>query len=185
MSLKITKLTSYFLPTGKRQALSEVVDKLSSCENCRKLESKSSKKKKTFCSPACAKLSNKSTDDQTTIQSADQSSSNEPSTNGNLQQQVVNPSRIDDTATTSDGNTSEVPDDEPVDKWTVSKVCNFIRDLKGCSDYAEDFENQEIDGQALLLLKEDNLVNVMQMKLGPALKIVASVRQLIVPTQEQ
>lgn len=57
-------------------------------------------------------------------------------------------------------------------KWTVSEVCEFIRNLPGCSDYAEDFENQEIDGQALLLLKPNNLVSVMGIKLGPALKII-------------
>ncbi|EDW25190.1 GL15368, partial [Drosophila persimilis] len=36
----------------------------------------------------------------------------------------------------------------------------------------------EIDGQALLLLKENHLVNAMGMKLGPALKIVAKVESM-------
>lgn len=63
-------------------------------------------------------------------------------------------------------------------KWSVAEVCDFIRNLPGCSDYAEDFENQEIDGQALLLLKPDNLVSVMNIKLGPALKIIARVNVL-------
>ncbi|XP_037928697.1 polyhomeotic-proximal chromatin protein-like [Teleopsis dalmanni] len=58
--------------------------------------------------------------------------------------------------------------------WTVSDVCEFIKNLPGCSDYVDDFEQQEIDGQALLLLKENHLVNAMGMKLGPALKIVAA-----------
>ncbi|KAG8224480.1 hypothetical protein J437_LFUL003203 [Ladona fulva] len=60
-------------------------------------------------------------------------------------------------------------------KWTVSDVCEFIRNLPGCSDYAEDFAIQEIDGQALLLLKEDHLMTAMSMKLGPALKICARI----------
>lgn len=60
-------------------------------------------------------------------------------------------------------------------RWTVQDVYEFIRGLPGCSDYAEDFVNQEIDGQALLLLKENHLVSTMDMKLGPALKIVARV----------
>lgn len=60
-------------------------------------------------------------------------------------------------------------------RWTVQDVYEFIRALPGCSDYAEDFVNQEIDGQALLLLKENHLVSTMDMKLGPALKIVARV----------
>ncbi|CAG5074252.1 Similar to PHC3: Polyhomeotic-like protein 3 (Homo sapiens) [Cotesia congregata] len=60
-------------------------------------------------------------------------------------------------------------------KWTVNEVCDFIRNLPGCSDYAEDFAIQEIDGQALMLLKEDHLMSGMSIKLGPALKIVAKV----------
>ncbi|XP_021931076.1 polyhomeotic-like protein 1 isoform X3 [Zootermopsis nevadensis] len=60
-------------------------------------------------------------------------------------------------------------------KWTVSDVCEFIRTLPGCSDYVEDFAIQEIDGQALLLLKEDHLMTAMSMKLGPALKICAKI----------
>lgn len=67
-------------------------------------------------------------------------------------------------------------------KWTVHEVCDFIKNLPGCSDYAEDFLIQEIDGQALLLLKENHLVNAMGMKLGPALKIVAKVQGLVAST---
>lgn len=62
--------------------------------------------------------------------------------------------------------------------WSVSEVCEFIKNLPGCSDYVDDFEQQEIDGQALLLLKENHLVNAMGMKLGPALKIVAKVESM-------
>lgn len=57
----------------------------------------------------------------------------------------------------------------------VAEVSEFIRSLPGCADYAEDFAIQEIDGQALLLLKEDHLMSAMNIKLGPALKIVARI----------
>lgn len=57
----------------------------------------------------------------------------------------------------------------------VNEVCDFIRGLPGCADYAEDFAIQEIDGQALMLLKEDHLMSAMSIKLGPALKIVARI----------
>lgn len=57
----------------------------------------------------------------------------------------------------------------------MSEVCDFIRGLPGCADYAEDFAIQEIDGQALMLLKEDHLMSAMSIKLGPALKIVAKI----------
>ncbi|XP_037041370.1 polyhomeotic-proximal chromatin protein-like isoform X4 [Bradysia coprophila] len=172
-------------PPKKRQTI-EAVEKPSSCENCRKLE-KSSKKKKQYCSQACAKAANKSTDDQSTLQSPDQTTPNEPTSNGNSQKQQANVSRTqtNDTTNASDSSTNEKSASEVVAKWTVAEVCEFIRNLQECSTHAEDFENQEIDGQALLLLKEDNLVNVMQMKLGPAVKLVARVREMVEKNQEQ
>uniref|UniRef100_A0A0P4WGF7 SAM domain-containing protein n=1 Tax=Scylla olivacea TaxID=85551 RepID=A0A0P4WGF7_SCYOL len=42
----------------------------------------------------------------------------------------------------------------------------------GCKEYAEDFALQEIDGQALMLLKADHLMSAMSMKLGPALLLL-------------
>ena len=50
-----------------------------------------------------------------------------------------------------------------------------MRNLQGCADYADDFALQEIDGQALMLLKADHLMTAMSMKLGPALKICAKI----------
>lgn len=71
------------------------------------------------------------------------------------------------------------PEESPIImKWSVQEVCDFIKNLPGCSDYAEDFAIHEIDGQALLLLKENHLVNTMGMKLGPALKIVAKIHSM-------
>lgn len=57
----------------------------------------------------------------------------------------------------------------------MDEVCEFIKNLPGCKEYVEDFASQEIDGQALLLLKEDHLMSAMSMKLGPALKICARI----------
>ena len=56
-------------------------------------------------------------------------------------------------------------------KWNVDNVYEFIRSLPGCQEIAEEFRAQEIDGQALLLLKEDHLMSAINIKLGPALKI--------------
>jgi len=63
-------------------------------------------------------------------------------------------------------------------KWNVVQVCDFIKALPGCSDYAEDFALQEIDGQALMLLKADHLMSAMAIKLGPALKICSQIQQM-------
>ena len=48
----------------------------------------------------------------------------------------------------------------------------------GGLEIAEEFRSQEIDGQALLLLKEDHLMGTMNIKLGPALKIFAQISML-------
>ncbi|XP_035696962.1 polyhomeotic-like protein 2 isoform X9 [Branchiostoma floridae] len=63
-------------------------------------------------------------------------------------------------------------------RWSVEEVWEFIRSLPGCSDFADEFRSQEIDGQALMLLKEDHLMSAMNMKLGPALKICARINSL-------
>ncbi|XP_052000057.1 polyhomeotic-like protein 1 [Xyrauchen texanus] len=62
--------------------------------------------------------------------------------------------------------------------WSVEEVCQFISSLQGCEDLAGQFLSQEIDGQALLLLKEEHLMSTMNIKLGPALKICASINSL-------
>ncbi|XP_048460482.1 polyhomeotic-like protein 3 [Rhincodon typus] len=62
--------------------------------------------------------------------------------------------------------------------WTVDHVWEFIHSLPGCRDIADEFRSQEIDGQALLLLKEDHLMSAMNIKLGPALKICARINML-------
>ncbi|XP_077054071.1 polyhomeotic-like protein 2b isoform X4 [Siphateles boraxobius] len=63
-------------------------------------------------------------------------------------------------------------------KWNVQEVFEFIRSLPGCREIADEFRAQEIDGQAMLLLKEDHLMSAMNIKLGPALKIFARINML-------
>lgn len=69
------------------------------------------------------------------------------------------------------------PKNNPL-KWNVQQVCDFIKNLPGCSDYVEDFALQEIDGQALMLLGAEHLMSAMSIKLGPALKICEQVKVL-------
>jgi len=54
----------------------------------------------------------------------------------------------------------------------------FVKALPGCRIYADEFKSQEIDGQALLLLKEDHLMSTLNVKLGPALKICSQISAL-------
>lgn len=62
--------------------------------------------------------------------------------------------------------------------WSVDQVCNYIRKHSGYGDYAEEFSIHEIDGQALLLLNENHLVQTMNIKLGPALKIMSKIESI-------
>ncbi|XP_019108708.1 polyhomeotic-like protein 1 isoform X3 [Larimichthys crocea] len=63
-------------------------------------------------------------------------------------------------------------------QWSVEEVSQFISSLQGCEELASQFLSQEIDGQALLLLKEEHLMSTMNIKLGPALKICAHINNL-------
>ena len=69
--------------------------------------------------------------------------------------------------------------------FKVSDVCDFIKKLPEASDYVEEFSSHEIDGQALMLLKENHLISVMNMKLGLALKIVNKINALREPSPSQ
>ncbi|CAB1351161.1 unnamed protein product [Coregonus sp. 'balchen'] len=63
-------------------------------------------------------------------------------------------------------------------QWSVEEVSQFISSLQGCEELAAHFLSQEIDGQALLLLREEHLMSTMNIKLGPALKICAHINNL-------
>ncbi|XP_071746395.1 LOW QUALITY PROTEIN: uncharacterized protein [Lepeophtheirus salmonis] len=63
-------------------------------------------------------------------------------------------------------------------KWSVQQVCDFVKSLHGCAEYVEDFMLQEIDGQALMLLKTEHLMAAMSIKLGPALKICSAINEM-------
>uniref|UniRef100_H3CJQ1 Polyhomeotic homolog 1 n=1 Tax=Tetraodon nigroviridis TaxID=99883 RepID=H3CJQ1_TETNG len=63
-------------------------------------------------------------------------------------------------------------------EWNTEEVSQFIASLQGCKELASQFLSQEIDGQALLLLKEEHLMSTMNIKLGPALKICAHINSL-------
>ncbi|XP_050351098.1 uncharacterized protein LOC126773897 isoform X2 [Nymphalis io] len=59
--------------------------------------------------------------------------------------------------------------------WTVDEVCDFVTSIDICAEYATKFRDQRIDGSGLPLLTEEHLTGMLQMKLGPALKLRAVV----------
>ncbi|XP_018615686.1 lethal(3)malignant brain tumor-like protein 1 isoform X3 [Scleropages formosus] len=55
--------------------------------------------------------------------------------------------------------------------WTVEEVFSFVQNLTGCEEQARLFRDEMIDGEAFLLLTQADIVKIMSIKLGPALKI--------------
>ncbi|XP_072235099.1 lethal(3)malignant brain tumor-like protein 4 [Leuresthes tenuis] len=64
---------------------------------------------------------------------------------------------------------------EAVQHWSVQQVSDFIESLPGCEEQAKHFRDEQIDGRALLLLTQRDIVRIMSIKLGPALKIYNSI----------
>lgn len=62
-----------------------------------------------------------------------------------------------------------------VTHWTVDEVSDFIHSLPGCEEQAKQFREEQIDGKAFLLLTQRDIVKIMSVKLGPALKIYNSI----------
>ncbi|XP_069744132.1 lethal(3)malignant brain tumor-like protein 1 [Narcine bancroftii] len=62
-----------------------------------------------------------------------------------------------------------------VSKWTIEEVGNFVQKLTGCEQQAKHFKEESIDGEAFLLLTQVDIVKIMSIKLGPALKIYNSI----------
>lgn len=102
----------------------------------------------------------------------------EPHSTSNTSTSNDSSSAPESPATLGDPADNSIESDTPIThpgKWTVTEVYEFIKSMPGCSPYADEFKSQEIDGQALMLLKEDHLMTTMNMKLGPALKICAKI----------
>lgn len=174
-----------------------------SCSQCGKKDNKKLKYKP-YCSKACSKAA-KNGVIPTAQQNGDHKlriRNENGTTNGSLSPKSL-PSPTSTNGTTSDSSSGSSSDANSIDKksteptpmevstdadmeqdesflvkWSVDEVCEYIRGLAGYSDYAEDFANHEIDGQALVLLNENHLVKTMNIKLGPALKIMSQIEAI-------
>ncbi|XP_039072575.1 scm-like with four MBT domains protein 2 isoform X2 [Hyaena hyaena] len=62
-------------------------------------------------------------------------------------------------------------------EWTVTDVVRFIR-LTDCAHLARIFQEQDIDGQALLLLTLPTVQECMELKLGPAIKLCHQIERV-------
>lgn len=80
-----------------------------------------------------------------------------------------------DSAKDAEKSKSNLPPDTSL--WTVTEVVSFFSSL-GFPEEAKSFQNQEIDGKALLLMSRNDVLTGMSIKLGPALKIYVHVARL-------
>uniref|UniRef100_A0A3B4AMD6 Lethal(3)malignant brain tumor-like protein 1 n=1 Tax=Periophthalmus magnuspinnatus TaxID=409849 RepID=A0A3B4AMD6_9GOBI len=69
-------------------------------------------------------------------------------------------------------------DASQVAAWTVDEVFMFVQNLIGCEEQARLFKEEMIDGEAFLLLTQMDIVKIMSIKLGPALKISNAILML-------
>ncbi|KAM4570963.1 polyhomeotic-like protein 2 isoform 2-T4 [Fundulus diaphanus] len=186
---------SFSIESFRRRAADSKMDGLSSkdlkaqqepmltCELCGKVDfAYIFKRSKRFCSTVCAKRYNVGCtkrmglfpNRKTSLQNLKKRTLNGSYKNTSLESknkvpavQASNPPLLPDSFLPSDPG-----------QWNIQEVYEFISSLPGCLEIAEEFRSQEIDGQALLLLKEDHLMGTMNIKLGPALKIFAQISVL-------
>ncbi|TPP67069.1 Lethal(3)malignant brain tumor 3 [Fasciola gigantica] len=62
--------------------------------------------------------------------------------------------------------------------WNTNMVGNFVSTLPGCKQFADKFVENEIDGAALLCLEQHDLMQILGMKLGPAVKVFSAIQTL-------
>ncbi|XP_075153132.1 scm-related gene containing four mbt domains isoform X2 [Haematobia irritans] len=72
----------------------------------------------------------------------------------------------------NEGNTELMPD-----TWNVYDVSQFLR-VNDCTAHCDTFSRNKIDGKRLLQLSKDEIITLLGMKVGPALKIYDLIQQL-------
>lgn len=59
--------------------------------------------------------------------------------------------------------------------WTQDDVFEFVNSIPSCRDHSKVFVKELIDGEALLMLTQKDLVDILKFKLGPAIKLYNSI----------
>ncbi|XP_046396163.1 lethal(3)malignant brain tumor-like protein 3 isoform X2 [Ischnura elegans] len=60
-------------------------------------------------------------------------------------------------------------------RWTWDEVVKFVENIPGCKERAKVFRDEQIDGEAFLLLNQNDIVTLLGFKLGPAIKVYNSI----------
>lgn len=67
--------------------------------------------------------------------------------------------------------------EENPEQWTVAEVRQFLAD-NDCAAHSDCFKKHLVDGPKLLKMSKDDIITVLGMKVGPALKIFDLITQL-------
>lgn len=62
-------------------------------------------------------------------------------------------------------------------QWSIDDVAEFLTHL-GYEAYIDKFQEHEIDGTALSLVRDHHLLMTMKLRLGPTLKIIEHINVL-------
>lgn len=60
-------------------------------------------------------------------------------------------------------------------RWGESEVVEFVSSVPSCRGHSSLFLNHCIDGDSLLMLTQEDLVDILEFKLGPAIKLYNSI----------
>lgn len=61
--------------------------------------------------------------------------------------------------------------------WSVAEVTQFLR-VNDCAAHGDAFARHHVDGNTLLQLTKDEIITMLDMKVGPSLKIYDLIQQL-------
>ncbi|XP_033219397.1 lethal(3)malignant brain tumor-like protein 3 isoform X3 [Belonocnema kinseyi] len=60
-------------------------------------------------------------------------------------------------------------------RWSNEEVIKFIQNLPNCKDIGPIFRKNSIDGEAFLMLTQEDLIKLLGLRLGPAIKLYNSI----------
>ncbi|XP_020278016.1 lethal(3)malignant brain tumor-like protein 3 isoform X2 [Pseudomyrmex gracilis] len=60
-------------------------------------------------------------------------------------------------------------------RWSNEEVIKFVQSLPNCLETGNIFRQNNIDGEAFLMLTQEDLVSVLRLRLGPAIKLYNSI----------
>ncbi|KRT81389.1 Sterile alpha motif containing protein [Oryctes borbonicus] len=60
-------------------------------------------------------------------------------------------------------------------EWTEDDVMDFVCSLPSCKDHGALFGKHKIDGESFLMLTQQDIVDILNIKLGPAIKLYNSI----------